>query len=320
MKIFVTGASGFVGGAFTVAAVKSGHVVLAMARSDRSAQAVAARGATPVRCELGKVDAAHVAGCDAIVHCAAFVEEWGTREEFWEGNVTGTAQLLDVAARAGVPRFIHISSESAVLAGQPLQSVDETYPYPKTTPYLYAETKAEAERRVVAATRPGFTTLVLRPRLIWGPGDLTILPAAVEMVKRGAFMWLDGGRAMTSITHIDNLVHAMMLSLEKGRGGEIYFVTDGEDMTLRDFLTAYLKTQGVAPSGRSMPSWVADAAAAALEVVWRTLGLRKAPPLTRFAAMVMSRECTIRIDKIRKEMGYTPQISPAKGLAEMPKQ
>src|SRR5215213_5771340 len=99
MKIFVTGASGFVGGAFTSAAVKSGHVVVAMARSEKSAQAVASRGATPVRCELGKVEPGHVAGCDVIVHSAAFVEQWGTREEFFEGNVTGTTQLLDVAAR-----------------------------------------------------------------------------------------------------------------------------------------------------------------------------------------------------------------------------
>lgn len=320
MKIFVTGASGFVGGAFTVAAVAAGHTVLAMARSDKSAQAVTARGATPVRSELGKVKPEHVAGCDAVVHCAAFVEDWGTREEFYEGNVTGTAQLLDVAAQAGVSRFIHISSESAILAGQPLHDVDETYPYPAKTPYLYSETKAEAERRVVAANRQGFATIVLRPRMIWGPGDLTILPTALEMVKRGAFMWLDGGKAVTSMTHIGNLVHAMLLSLDRGRGGEIYFVTDGEDMTLRDFLTQYLATQGVTVQARSMPSWLSDGAAAGLEVVWRTLGLRKSPPLTRFAAMVMSRECTIRIDKIRRDMGYEPQISPAKGLAEMPKQ
>ena len=59
--------------------------------------------------------------------------------------------------------------------------MDESHPYPDATPYLYSETKAEAERRVVAANGDGLETVVLRPRFVWGPGDTTILPAAVEM-------------------------------------------------------------------------------------------------------------------------------------------
>lgn len=320
MKIFVTGASGFVGGAFTRAAVKAGHDVLAMARSEKSARTVEALGAKAVRCELGKVNPEQLAGCDAIVHSAAFVEQWGSRAEFYAANVDGTTQLLDAAQQAKVPRFIHISTEAVLLYGQALHDIDENYPYPMSTPYLYSETKAEAERRVLGANRQGFTTISLRPRMIWGPGDETLLPVAVQMVKSGGFMWIDGGRMRTSMNHIDNLVHAILLSLSRGRGGEAYFVTDGEDMTLREFLGGYLKSQGLTPPDRSIPSWLTDNVAAAIEGIWKLLKLKPTPPLTRFASMVMSRECTLRIDKIRRDMGYEPQISPAKGLAEMPKQ
>ncbi len=319
MKIFVTGASGFVGGAFTSAAVKAGHSVVAMARSEKSAQTVAARGATPMRCELGRVSAEHLAGCDVIVHSAAFVEQWGSRADFYAGNVEGTVQLLRVARQAGVKRFIHISTEAVLLAGQHIYDADETYPYPRKTPYLYSETKGLAEQRVREENRDTLTTLVLRPRMVWGPGDNTILPAAVAMVQNGAFMWIDRGQARTSITHIDNLVHAILLSLTHGRGGEIYFVTDGAEMTMHEFLSRYLGTQGLTLPERSVPSWLANAMASGLEAVWKAVGAHKQPPLTRMAVMLMSRNCTLRIDKIRREMGYKPQIHPEQGLAEMPK-
>jgi nucleoside-diphosphate-sugar epimerase len=120
--------------------------------------------------------------------------------------------------------------------------------------------------------------------------------------------------------HIDNLVHAIMLSLTRGHGGEIYFVTDGEVVTLRQFIEGYLATQGVVPKDRSLPSWLVDPVAGVLEDIWKAVGAKNPPPITRFAAMIMSRECTLRIDKIRRDMGYEPRINLAKGLAEMPKQ
>ena len=91
MKIFVTGASGFVGGAFTSAAVKSGHAVIAMARSEKSAQAVAARGATPVRCELGKVarkDHSHASSADdSNSHARFLCSGCAGPAEFQEGSM-----------------------------------------------------------------------------------------------------------------------------------------------------------------------------------------------------------------------------------------
>ena len=88
----------------------------------------------------------HLEGVDAVVHCAAFVEEWGTRAQFWEANVEGTTQLLSAARDAGVKRFVHIGTEAALFAGGDLVDVDETHPLPAKQRYLYSETKAEAEK------------------------------------------------------------------------------------------------------------------------------------------------------------------------------
>jgi nucleoside-diphosphate-sugar epimerase len=320
MRIFVTGASGFVGGVAARALARD-HDVVAMARSEASATAVRQTGATPVACALGAVEPAHLAGADAIVHAAAFVGPWGSREDFWQANVEGTTQLLAVAKATGVRRFVHIGTEAALFAGQDMRDIDETYPYPASTPFLYSETKAEAERRVLAANDPaaGFTTVSLRPRLVWGPGDQSVLRELVQMVREGRFMWIGGGAARTSTAHIDNVVHGITLALTAGRGGEAYFLTDDEILTIREFVTRYLATQGEDPGDRSIPTWLARGAAAAVEPVWRVFGFPSDPPLTRVAACIMSAECTLRIDKARRDLGYEPVVTVDAGLAAMPR-
>lgn len=316
MRVFITGASGFVGG--QAAEILSGkHEVLALSRSARSAELARSRGATPVTGSLGAVAAADLQGVDAVVHSAAFVEEWGTRKQFWEANVDGTRQLLEVARAAGVRRFIHISTEATLFNGRDLVDVDETRPYPERQRFLYSETKAEAERLVLAANAPGFTTIALRPRFVWGPGDQTVLPAILRMASEGRFAWIDGGRVNTSTTHVINLVHAIKLALERGQGGHAYFVADDGERTLRDVLAALAGTQGVTLPDRSMPGSVARTAAAMSEGVWRLLRLRGQPPLTRFTACMLSSTVTVRTDKARAELGYAPVITFEEGLADL---
>src|SRR5689334_4467005 len=135
MKVFVTGGSGFVGGHLIEALVRANHQVLALARSDRADETVRRYGATPVRGELGSLRPQSMEGVDAVIHAAAFVEEWGTREQFWKGNVDGTVDALAVARKVGVKRFVHVGTEAAIFAGRDLVDVDETTPYPAKQRY-----------------------------------------------------------------------------------------------------------------------------------------------------------------------------------------
>ncbi len=313
MRIFVTGGSGFVGG-HAIERLAPTHTVLAMARSDRSAAAVEGFGAEAVRCALDTVEAKHLAGVDAVVHAAAYVEEWGTRHDFWRANVDGTTRLLEAARAAGVRRFVHIGTEAALFDGHDLLDVDETHPYPARQRFLYSETKAEAERRVLAANAPDFTTISLRPRLIWGPRDASVLPAILAKAKAGQFMWLDHGRQQTSTCHVHNLARAIERALTAGEGGHAYFIADADRGTLRDFFTPLAQTQGVTLPTKSMPGWLARSLAAVVEGVWRTLRLRKAPPLTRFAASMFSASITVDTTRARTELGYAPAVGWGEGM------
>lgn len=301
--------------------MEAGHDVLALSRSQGSDDKIRALGVEPVRSALGQVDPSILHGCEVIVHCAAYVELWGTLDQFWQANVEGTAQLLDVAKQAGVRRFIHIGTEAALFRGQHMRDIDETYPYPKSTPYYYSRTKAEAERRAFKANdrQSGFTTISIRPRTVWGPGDQTVLPEILGMIERGAFAWIDGGGHRTSTTHIDNLVHSVMLALDKGQGGNAYFFTDDEVVTFKDFFGRLIATQGVEVSAKSVPGFILRGLAFVVETVWRLLRLKSSPPITRFAAAIMSRDCTIRIDKAKAELGFLPVTSIDDGMTAMGK-
>jgi nucleoside-diphosphate-sugar epimerase len=255
-----------------------------------------------------------------VLHCAAFVEQWGPRDAWHRFNVLGTRAVLTAAKQAGVRRFIHIGTEAALLEGQHLRGVDETYPLAPNSPYPYSSTKAQAERIVRESNAPGFETLVLRPRFIWGPGDTTLLPTIEAMAKAGKFMWIDGGRARTSTTHIDNLVHAIELALSKGRGGEAYFILDDGVTTMRAMITGMAASRGLTLPDKSAPAWLADTLGAFAEGAWRTFGLKGEPPLTRFSAMIMSREAVLKDDKARAELGYRPVIGVAEGLRAMRQQ
>ena len=317
MHVYVTGASGFVGGAATKHLVARGHLVRAMSRSEKSDAAIRGLGAEPVRCDLENVAAAHIGDAEAVLHCAAFVEQWGPRDAWKRFNVDGTCRMLEQAREAGVKRFIHIGTEAALFHGQHLRLVDETYPLAPNSPYPYSSTKAQAEMLVRAANAPGFETIVLRPRFIWGPGDTTLLPAIVAMAKAGRFMWVDHGRNLTSTTHITNLVHAIELALTKGRGGEAYFILDDGVRPMHEMMTGMAASHGVTLPEKNVPGWVAAALGAACEGLWTILPLRGEPPLTRFSAMIITRDCILTDAKARAEMGYAPVISVEDGMRQL---
>jgi len=293
--------------------------VRALARSDAAAQKVSEAGAEPVGGDLDDVAAlaAGAQGCEVAFHAAAALGEWGRPEDFERGNVRGTANALEAARRAGVRRFVHVGTEAALLAGQPLVDVDETAPLRPDSKAPYSSTKARAEQAVRDANGDGLETVVVRPRLVWGRGDTTILPALVEAVRAGRFRWIAGGRHRTSTTHVDNAVHGLVLGAERGQPGGVYFVTDGEPVVFHDFVVELLATQGVEAPESSVPAPVARVAAPALEGAWRVLRLRGQPPLTRLAYWLSALETTIDISRAHRELGYEPVKSIPEGMAEL---
>jgi len=318
MRVFVTGGSGFVGGALIAALRRRGDEVRALARSAAAEATVRAAGAMPVGGDLFAHDALRrgMTGCDLVVHAAGAVDVGGRLAELERLHVGGTQAVLDAARAAGVPRFVLVSAASVILDGTPIFDADEECPFPRRPAGPYSATKAAAERLVLSANGAALRTVAVRPPGIWGVGDPSILPAMVALARKGQFVWFDRGRYLYSFCHVENVCAGLLAAAERGRGGDAYFVTDGPSVAFRGFVTDLLRTQGVVPGGRSLPWGVVKALGAGLEGMWRLARRPAPPPLTREAAILMG-PYTVRDDKARRELGYTAPVSREAGLAAL---
>jgi nucleoside-diphosphate-sugar epimerase len=151
---------------------------------------------------------------------------------------------------------------------------------------------------------------------VWGNGDTTLLPELERAAASGRLRWVDGGRHLTSTTHVRNAVEGILAAAERGRGGEAYFVTDGSPVPFREFATALLAARGVpAPTGE-VSGRIARGLARSAGTLWR-LPLPGHPPLDLDQVRVVGETCTLRDARARTELGYEGSVTRDAGLAEL---
>src|SRR3954452_2144851 len=305
---FVTGGSGFIGSRLIQRLVDEGWRVRALARSAEADARVEALGAEAVRGDLDNGAAlrggAH--GCAHLFHAAAHLGADGDWKAFERVNVQGTKNLLAAARDAEVKRFVHVVTEAALMAGDPLIEADERTPLRPDSPVPYSATKAKAEIAGLRVSEEGvFETVSIRPRFVWGVGDTTLLPMIVEQARAGKWTWIGGGRNRTSTTPRDNVVEGLICGARRGVPGNAYFVLDdGGPVVFREFVSELMRTQGVEPPGRSVPVAVA-----------RLLAAVGAIP--RFAFWVASQDCILDDTKAREQLGYAPVKHRDAGMDEL---
>jgi 2-alkyl-3-oxoalkanoate reductase len=317
MKIFITGGSGFLGQRLITRLRQEGHEVTALSRSPKSDAILKALGATSVRGALADIDAWQeaVAGQQVLVHAASPIEVWGDWADFERDIVRASLDLYRAAARHRVRRFIQISSESVLQGNGPLLDVSEAHPYPAEPNSFYGKAKMQVEQGLLSHIA-GTECIILRPAFIWGQGGEQ-LDKLVDKVKSGQFMWVDHGDVAMEMVHVDNVVECVRQALTQGGSGQVYWVTDGRPMPARAFLGALLRARGVEVPDKSMPASLARPVAAGVEALWRLLGLKSVPPLSRFQLDFIALPRRYDLGKSQRELGYRPVRTFEQGLAEM---
>ena len=317
-ELFLTGGSGYVGRNLIRHFTAAGWRVVALVRSAQAAEVVAALGAVPFAGDLLDENLADgMQGCQALVHAAADTNHGRGTSQQVRTNLDGTRNVLVTARQAGISRAVYISTESVLLDGRPLVNATERHPFPTRPAGTYSQTKGDAERLALSLDAPDFAVVAIRPRFVWGRDDTTALPYLVEVATSGQLAWIDGGHYRSSTTHIANLCEGIDLALDRGRGGEVYFITDGAPEQFRTFITRLLASQGVAAPDKVVPRWLLRGLAAVGDVLADVSRGRIKPPITLQQFATSAVEVTLDITKARTELGYYPVITIDAGLAEL---
>ena len=321
MKTLITGGGGFLGQAIVRQLIERGDEVAVLNRS-----AYPELESMGVACHCGDIadQAAVLAaaeGCEAIIHVAAKAGPGLHAPDFEAPNVTGTANVLAACRQRGIGILVYTSSPSVVHGGGDIEGGDESLPYPEHFQAPYPETKARAERLVLAANGPGLKTCALRPHLIWGPGDNQLVPRLVEKNRAGKLR-LPAPEKWIDTVYIDNAAQAHVLALDNLAGpataaGKPYFISNGEPLPNSKIIAALIKAYGETPRIGTVSPKVAMAAASAIEGLWRLTRRRSDPPLSRFVVEHLSTAHWYSLDAARRDLGYKPRISIEEGLRRL---
>jgi nucleoside-diphosphate-sugar epimerase len=314
MKIFLTGASGFVGKNLMDFLMNQGHDVIGHAHTPEEPIDSLGRKF----CHMNLLNHHEMLDIlrdvDTVIHCAAHVSTWSSTEIFYQHNVLVTKSLLESAKQAGVQRFIFMSCASVVMQQrQALLNISESLPLTNRDELPYARSKALAEALVLEVGSEHFKTIALRPAFIWGQGDIIDRQIGLA-ANNGKFGWFNQGDYLYSTCYIENLYEAVTQAITTDRFGDAYFISDGEAVSFRSFMSERLHISGYPTPSLSIPINLAWPLARFTENGWKYLPLKGLPPITREIVRLTGLPFTLSIEKAMRQLNYQPVYSVHQGL------
>jgi len=313
--IAITGIGGFIGLRMLERARERGMRVSGLDLDANAARKASLLGAEVVVgdiCDPAAVARA-VEGADIVFHTAAIVAEDGDWSLYRRVNVEGTRTVMEAARSAGVTRFVHLSSVMVYGFRYP-RFVSEEGPF-RGEGNPYCQTKLESDLLALSLHDPAhFQVTVIRPGDVYGPGCLSWVVRPVELMRRGIFALADGGRGVMNHVHVDNLIDAVFLALERDVSGRAFNVTDGAETSFAEFFGHFSRMLG-AKTLRSVPGALLLPAFSMLHAGFKAVGVT--PPVSPAAVRFVQRKEPYGIDRARHELGYVPRVSLERGMQEL---
>ena len=326
MKALVTGGGGFLGKRVVEMLVEEGWQVRNIARG--AYPELAALGVDSRQVDLCDAEAVAEAieGVDAVFHVAAKFGFAGSREVYYAINVGGTQNVIDGMVKHGVSRLIYTGTPSVVGYKTDQEGISQA-PYAEHFEALYGETKAAAEQLVLAANGREIAggrklaTVALRPHLVFGPGDLRLIPTAVERARSGRLPIVGDGKNKVDLTYIDNAAGSHLDAAQALTGpdspcaGKAYFISNDEPVVLWEWFNALLPLVGAPPITRKVSLGLASTIGGAMEWAWNTFGLSGEPRMTRFMAAALARSHWYDMGPAKRDFGYYIRVDMTEATA-----
>lgn len=318
-RILVTGATGFVGGAFVRRLLSRGATPRVLARPSMRVPDLKQMGLDVVVgdvAERAAVEAA-VRGTRVMVHCAARMGTQGTWEEFYRDSVEGTENLMRAALAAGVERVLYVSSLGVYGTPDNGNGISEATPYDPRPDKRgnYSRAKVEAEKFVLQFAREtGLPVTVFRPGLIYGRGrPLPTAPLAFPSPLSTSFIVIGSSKTLLGLNYIENLLDAFDLALERPESaGRQYIIVDDEQLTTGE----YHRLRGSIDGTRAsfFPGWPFQLASPGIEILAKRSGGGKLATFTTYALARALKSVRYDTRPVREELGWKPRVDLARSL------
>jgi nucleoside-diphosphate-sugar epimerase len=310
VRVFLTGGTGFIGGAVARKLRERGDDVAALARSAERARELIKLGCEVIQGDLADIAAIErgIHGADAVIHGAAVYKIGIPKSEYeamWEANVRGTERVLDAAIEAGVGRIVYVSTVN-VFGNTRGQAVDESYERPKGDGFLskYDETKYRSHEIAQDRIAAGAPIVVVQPGGVYGPSDHSEVANLIAQARTGKLRAKAFPEMGANFVHVEDVADGILLALDKGEVGESY-ILGGERGRLGELLDKVAVMSGYKPTRLTLPPIAVKLSAPLGPVLGPALGF---PPNLR-EAMSVAHNVTYwaRDDKARTQLGYKPR-------------
>lgn len=303
--VAVTGATGFVGAVLCRLLADAGHTVRAIYRSEDKLPALSGLAVEPFRADVtdSKRISEAFAGAEIVYHVAALFRQQGVPDsQFWDTNVEGTRNVLSAAQERGVRRIVHCSTVG-VHSHIPNPPADEEEAYRPGD--IYQETKCEGEKLALEWFRSGKVDgSVIRPAMIWGPGDERTLKLFRGVATRRLPV-IGTGKIQLHWVLVDDVARGMMLAGSSDKStGEVYIIAGEGPVNIKDLFGMIAKHVGVEPLGIRIPAAPIQIIGEIVERVCRPLGIE--PPIYRRRVDFFTKARAFDWSKARRDLGYEP--------------
>jgi nucleoside-diphosphate-sugar epimerase len=313
----VTGATGFVGSHVVAALIAEGTAVRALIRNPAAAQEQREAGA---EVQVGDVRDPNVMreavrDVDVVYHCAAAVGPGFSAAEIRDVGLNGVHCLLEALRQTGTGRAVLLTSVN-VLGTRNLELAGEDTPCRRSGDAA-ADVKIEIEALAREyEQRHGLNLTILRPPLIYGPGDRHNVPQMIRALRRGKFAFIGSRDNVAPIVHVSDVVQAILLAGRTPTSrGRIYHITDGSHTTIGQFIDSLAALIGCPAPRKVLPYFVPYLGCLLFEGLARMHLYRGRPPIARSSLRHLGVSRSFSIERACKELGYRPCVSFTQGLS-----
>lgn len=310
MKALVTGGTGFIGSHVVDRLLEGDDTVRALVRPSSDVSYLKEQGVELVSGDITDPTSlpAAVAGIDVVYHTAAQVSDWGPWREFEAVTIDGTRNVLEAAAQAGVPRFLHVSTDGVYAHRYLGKRITEETPLETRFAFwdYYRRSKVAAERLAWRYHRDGrLTVAVVRPGVVLGERDRATQPGIIAYLRGKGATYLGNGHNRLPYGYAGDVAALCRLAAtEEKAAGQAYNAVSQETVTQRELFAAIAEEAGLKVPRRSAPIHLAYAAALAMETISVLGGRRSRPSLTRMAVTMVGGDYLEDASKGERELGW----------------